>query len=1319
MKNIFTPSVKYVAVSVLVFLPCFTVLAEQREFTDSQNVVYTYDTDGSIASVKEGYAKTGGIEDYGGSPYASGAIVIPNQIKIDGKLYDVTQIGDYAFYCNEKIISVKVSEGISVIGKGSFNGCSDITRIELPQSLVTIKEDAFMHCEKLQTISIPNNIQSLGKRTFSCCYNLNNVLLPSGLLSIGESAFNACSSLSSIIIPKSVRSIVIGSSSGPFDGCTALESIVVEEGNNVYDSRSICNAIIKTADNELIVGCKNTVIPESVTSLARRSFSGTEITGIVIPASVKRIKDRAFSNCKKLISIEIPEGVECIEECCFYGCESLATIVLPKSLTGIEGYAFEYCSSLSVITLPQNLTTIGNGAFIYCNQLSEINILGSVKSIGNSAFSNCGIENFAFPEGLETIGSSAFSGCRSLKSVNFPESLNSIGASAFSGCYKITKVSMPAGVREIGSRAFFNTSLTEVTSNIEEPFEIDESVFSTGGRFTSAPLYVPVGSKEKYRATSGWNKFYPILEIGSEGGVGEYIDSNTGVVYQYESDSSTAVVKKGTNSEAGSPNATGDIYILEKIEVGGKVYIVTRIDDYAFYGCTGLTSVDVPQTVTSINQGAFMDCGSLETVTMTENVTYIGASAFGFTRLKSIELPPHITAIEDETFYGCMELEEIIIPSSVEHIGNYVFCACTSLKRLDIPASVKDIGRGVFSGIEDISENTVSNACGVETLVVAQDNPIFDSRDNCNAIIRTADNKLITGCKTSVIPDGVRTIADYAFYQTDYSSTYIPESVDSIGRYAFCDSQIGEVLIIPGTVKDLGYATFTSCHNLKKVIVEEGVRELPYIGFYRCKNLQSIHLPSTIEVLYEAADGVFSECPILQEIVVAEGNPTYDSRNNCNGIIRTLTNTLVVGGLNTIIPDEVECIGMDAFSGRNIETIKLPSKLKKIAAVAFASCTQLRSIVIPAGVQFIGDRAFFNNFSLASITSLIEEPWEMNGGAFGPFENSNTGGVGGDNGTVLFVPEGTKEKYERLIPWNMFALIKEFDDVKPVYKRKVVVEEGTGTWCQWCPRGIVGIHSMTEKYPNDFIPIAVHVKDEMMANTYSPLLAQHFSGYPSCTMNRLYHFDPNEADLEYYYQQAIGTSKCNFTMAAYWANEGKDSLIVATNCCFEKNQEDDYRIAYVITENKVGPYPQENAYAGGVNGEMGGFENETKSTLILHDHVARYISKVNGNSRTVPDAPHGGVDYHYNYTLTIPDNIQSIENIEVIALLINQETLEIENADRVLAADIRKYDPNGIGCMTMENDRGEKWGTIDGVILNHAPKKHGIYIKNGKKIVVK
>jgi hypothetical protein len=261
----------------------------------------------------------------------------------------VTYIGEYAFSNCSRLTELTIPESVASIGGYAFSNCSGLTDLVIPVGVTSIEEGAFSNCSGLTSIKVEKEntvydsredcnaiIETESHKLIAAC---SNTIIPENIVTIGTRAFSGCSGLASVVIPRSVTNIYFG----VFADCSNLTSIKVEEGNTVYDSREGCNAIIDTKRNQLIAGCKNTVIP----------------------ASVAGIRSWAFSNCSGLTSMEIPLGVEEIGESAFRGCNGLTKIEIPVSVTKIGWYAFLDCQNLKSVTIPASVRTIGDISFGY------------------------------------------------------------------------------------------------------------------------------------------------------------------------------------------------------------------------------------------------------------------------------------------------------------------------------------------------------------------------------------------------------------------------------------------------------------------------------------------------------------------------------------------------------------------------------------------------------------------------------------------------------------------------------------------------------------------------------------------------------------------------------------------------------------------------------------------------------------------------------------------------------------------------------------------------------------------------------------------
>lgn len=352
-----------------------------------------------------------------------------------------------------------------------------LTSIKLSNALLFIGSCAFSGCKDLTTIEMPDTVLFLGRGAFSSCTNLQSVTLSHKLTQIGEFCFEGCGNLTSIVIPRSVTKLEDGAfytRLSFLEPCNKrLQSIIVEDKNPKYDSRENCNAIIETKTNTLLFGCANTIIPNSVTTIASYAFQDClGLKSISIPDGVKSIGTMAFVGTG-LTSVVIPKSVESISKP-FVGLTSIKvedgnprydsrnncnavietktneliigsnSTVIPNDVKEIGSTAFLNCTELKSIDIPYGVTKIKGSAFVCCSGLASIIIPDSVTEIDSHAFAECtGLTYVELPGGI-TIDAVAFSKCTNLTTVIFRGTPKSVDSSAFKDCFNIKKMVLPA-----------------------------------------------------------------------------------------------------------------------------------------------------------------------------------------------------------------------------------------------------------------------------------------------------------------------------------------------------------------------------------------------------------------------------------------------------------------------------------------------------------------------------------------------------------------------------------------------------------------------------------------------------------------------------------------------------------------------------------------------------------------------------------------------------------------------------------------------------------------------------------------------------------
>ncbi len=279
------------------------------------------------------------------------------------------------------------------------------------------------------------------------------------------------------------------------------------------------------------------------------------------------------------------------------------------------------------------------------------------------------------------------------------------------------------------------------------------------------------------------------------------------------------------------------------------------------------------------------------------------------------------------------------------------------------------------------------------------------------------------------------------------------------------------------------------------------------------------------------------------------------------------------------------------------------------------------------------------------------------------------------------------------------------------FARRVVFEEGTGTWCGWCVRGYEGMKRMAQKYPEDFIGIGIHYDDEMAgAVDYNPIFNLLGGSFPSCIVNRnaRYCIDPNFSDMEYVHLKLRNKVPVRIDARMFVADADTSKVTIRTQTEFGGATDVSYRIAYVVLENGVGPYIQANYYAGGST-PMGGFEKMGNYVSLEFNDVARGIyGGFKGLSGSVPDDIKVGQVYTGDYSITLPRSVARKSNVQVVALLISQATGEIVNAAKCKTFEACSLEEDGIAEVVPAQD--VPMGVYDVNGLRRASMQRGLNI---------
>ena len=497
----------------------------------------------------------------------------------------------------------------------------------------------------------------------------------------------------------------------------------------------------------------------------------------------------------------------------------------------------------------------------------------------------------------------------SIKKVTIKDGVTSIGSSAFYYCESLTSITIPDSVTSIGSWTFYDcSSLTSITIGAGVT-SIGSYAFSDCKSLTSITIPDSVTSIDN----DVFSSCNSLTSIEVNNGNQYYSSDSFGVLYNKDK---TKLIQYPRGNERTT-------FVIPDS--------VTSIGVDAFEYCNSLTSVTIPDSVTSIGSWTFSNCDSLTSITIPDSVTSIGEYAFwSCNSLTSVAIGNGVTSIGNSAFSGCSRLTSITIPDSVTSIGNSAFSYCNSLTSITIGAGVTSIGDDVFS------------SCNSLTSIEVNDGNQYYSSDSFGVLYNKDKTELIKyplGNERTVfvIPDSVTSIGDYAFCGCiGITSVTIPDSVTSIGEYAFgyCSSLIS--VTIGNGVTIIEYGAFWGCSNLTNITIPDSVISIETGAFAFCDWVESVTIGAGVTSI--SPDSFFYSW--LTSIEVSDDNQYYS--NDSFGVLYNKDKTELIhypiGNERTTfaIPDSVTSIGVAAFYFKyKLKIITIPDSVTSIGMLAF------------------------------------------------------------------------------------------------------------------------------------------------------------------------------------------------------------------------------------------------------------------------------------------------------------------------------------------------------------------------------------------------
>jgi hypothetical protein len=701
------------------------------------------------------------------------------------------------------------------------------------------------------------------------------------------------------------------------------------------------------------------------------------LTGIyAIPGNVTQIAAGAFQFCAALTSVTIPDGITNLDDRLFFDCENLTNVTIPASVTRIGNEVFEYCYRLASVTIPAGVTSLGTNAFTGCSSLTAITVdpsnpaFRSVDGVlfnenqtillqyPGGLFGSCVI-----PDGVTTIAAWAFTDCSSLTSITIPGSVTSLGDAAFSDCASLTSIYFQGNAPGVGSEVF------DSDDNATVYYEAGASGW--GSPFAGLPavlLNSPTGSLQVTITPSGvpvWNGQWQV-----DGGIGRYsgetvsgLATGTHTVsfssvsgWITPANQTVSVIANSTNTVTGvyvPQNQSPFLYVTNNGAITITGYTgsdeivtipatinglpVTGLGDEAFYDCTNLSSVAIPNSITNLGSGVFDFCTNLTAITVdAHNLFFASEGGVLFNKrlttllqcpwgkTGSYTIPNGVTDIGPNAFDECTGLTNLLFPDTVTTIEGAGFAGMTGLIQVTLPNSLITLGSNAFANCTSLARVVLPNR-----LVTVGD----DAFSEC------------TGLTNAVIGSHVTSLGIMAFFDcASLTSVTFGNSVTNIGDNAFDECGSLTSITLPNQITRIGGAAFADCSSLTRITLPNHLTDLEPFVFYGCRSLAGIALPNGIKNI---GDDAFYGCAGLTSLT---------------------------------FPNTVTNLGNYAFAAcTGLSDITLPNSVTQIGSAAFSNCSSLTNVIIGNGVIQLGEYAFAVCQNLGSVyfqgDAPAADPW--------------------------------------------------------------------------------------------------------------------------------------------------------------------------------------------------------------------------------------------------------------------------------------------------------------------------------------------------------
>ena len=880
---------------------------------------------------------------------------------------DVEHIPAYLCYEMSNLKEVTIGNSVTSIGSYTFDYCNDLTKVNylgtvdkwveidfknpysnpisyaenlyINDKLLTdvriisadsIKDYAFYRYQSIKSVEMGNSVTSIGEEAFYNCSGLNSVTIGNSVTSIEEAAFSDCSNLTKVNYLGTVDTWA------KIDFKNSFYSNPTYYAKDLYINDELLTELKITSADSIkkyaFYNCqsiKSIEIGNSVTSIGNHAFSRcSSLTSVIWNARNLEFSSYSFDEIRyQITTFTFGNEVEYIPSYLCYEMNNLKEIIIPNSVTSIGYDAFIYCSGLTSVTIGENVTSIRDDAFDGCYNITSV--IWNAKNCNDFDYNEApfysyasAITSFTFGEKVEHIPANLCRNMSDLKEITIPSSVLSIGDDAFYECDSLNSVIWNAkNCDNINKEAHPFVDLPYYCSNITS--------FTFGDEVEHIPAYLCYGMSNLKEIT--------VSNVTSIGDRAFYDCANLNKVY-YTASVNDWLELNFTKASNNPIYYADNLYINNELLTDLEITSVDSINDYAFYNCKSIKTIEIGENVISIGDKAFYECNNLS------RVNYLGSVDkwinFDFT-----------SATDNPTYYAAnLYINDKLLTdvniTSEDSIKNYAFYNCKSIKSVETGKSVTSIGTCAFDGCRGLTSVSLGNS--VTSLG-------YEAFSDC------------TGLISVTIPNSVTSIGEYAFYKCSNLKKVINFSELDIVKG---ETTHGYVAYYADIVGDKIDGDFVYDNN--NVITE-------YIGDI---NVTKIEIPLKAKGLY---DSVLKGCSQLDTIVwnandcfdiKKHGDPFNGVRHRiksfifsdevehippylCNGMYR----------LNEItIPNKVASIESYTFSGcSGLTLVNIPNSVMSINDYAFSECTGLSSVIIGSNVTSIGSYAFSSCSSLTTV----------------------------------------------------------------------------------------------------------------------------------------------------------------------------------------------------------------------------------------------------------------------------------------------------------------------------------------------------------------